>query len=354
MICEFCGKEVDENKKFCPNCGAGLTVEAQAEAIKNAEAEAKMNEQFFTSANKAKIEEQKAEPSKENQQAEKKKTSPGKIILIVFLISALIVGLFSLGAHLLFSLVRREMKDFDADEFERQIEEEYDEDDIEEYFEDYFSKHFGNTFGFDIDDFKEYGKDDFNISNKNNNISGSYKGVKDFEAGKVDREKNTYASTFSGIDFQLPVGYSIYSDKKLSSLYADKYIPNGLVSNNLYLYDLYADNNINGATLYISYFNIDYFKDEYESIDEFIEEIKESNEEYEEYNYTVTFAKDAKINLDGSEYSMVAAKIVGKDGSDYYQYDFVREVNGYYMQISLFANSLDDIGEIIDVINAKG
>lgn len=355
MICEFCGKEIDENNKFCPNCGAGLTEEAQTEAIKNSEAEAKMNEQFFTSANKTKTEEQKAEPAKTAEQAgekKKKKLSPGKIILIVFLISALIVGLFALGAHLLFKFLRYEINDFD--DFEERFEEEYGEEDIEDYFEDYFSKRFGDEFGFDIDGFDEYDDDGYKISGKDGNVSGNYKGVKDFKAGKIDREKNTYASSFSGLDFQLPTGYSIYSEKKLSSLYNEKYIPNGLVSNNLYLYDIFAENNINGATFYISYFNIDYFSDEYENMNEFIEEIKESSKDYEEYDYTVNFAKDSKITLDGSEYTMIAAKIVSNDGADYYQYDFVREVNGYFMQVSLFAESLDDIGEVIDVINAKG
>lgn len=357
MICEFCGKEIDENNKFCPNCGAGLTEEAQAEAIKNSEAEAKMNEQFFTSANKAKTEEQKTEsaPSQQTGEKKKKKVSPGKIILIVFLISALIVGLFTLGAYLLFRFVRHETKDFDIDEFERYFEEDYDEEDIEDYFEDYFSKRFGDDFGFDIDGFDEYDESGNKINGNGGNVKGEYKGAKDFKTGKVDREKNTYSSEFLGIDFQLPTGYSIYSEKKLADLYDKQYIPNGLVSNKLYLYDIYADNNINGATFYISFFNKDYFSDEYDNLADFIEEVKDASEDYEEYNYTVSFAKDSKITLDGAEYTMIAARITtDSNDKEYYQYDFVREVNGYYAQISLFTESLDDVEEIIDAINAKG
>lgn len=328
MYCEYCGKEVDTNDKYCQNCGAELKVEPSPA--------------------------EPTTPIKQETKKEKKKMSPGKIILIVFLISALIVGLFAGGAYAIYSAVKKDTgidyKDFYSGE--------YDEDDIEDYFEKYFSDRFGfdeeDEFGFDIDDFDEYYNDDFVPGGSKNNITGNYKGVSDFKAGKIDRDTNTYKSEFNGLDFQLPTGYEIYSDKKLTNLYDKQYVPAGLVESKLYLYDIYAENNLNGATFYISYFNEDYFSDDYENFNDFIDEIKDASEEYEDYGYTVSFAKDSKITLDGAEYTMIAARITGEAGKDYYQYDFVREVSGYFVQISLFAESLDDVGEIIDLINAKG
>ncbi|MDO5449065.1 MAG: hypothetical protein Q4F70_05600, partial [Clostridia bacterium] len=222
------------------------------------------------------------------------------------------------------------------------------------YFSDRFDFDEEDNFGFDIDDFEEYGNENIVPGGSKNNISGNYKGVSDFKVGKIDRDKNTYKSEFNGLNFQLPTGYEIYSEKKLTNLYDKQYVPAGLVESKLYLYDIYAENNLNGATFYISYFNKDYFYDDYEDLNEFIDEIKDASEDYEDYGYDVSFADDSEITLGDAEYKMIAARITGEAGKDYYQYDFVREVNGYFVQISLFAESLDDVGDIIDVINAKG
>lgn len=321
MYCEYCGKEINSNDKYCQNCGAELkSAPVVNEPISEAKQETK----------------------------KKKKMSPGKIILIVFLVSALIVGLFIGGSYALFSVVKKDL-DIDYKDF---YNGNFDEDDIERYFE----KRFGfddDEFDFDIDDFNEYGEEDL-FPGSFNNISGNYKGVSTFKAGKINRDNNTYSSEFNGLDFQLPTGYEIYSEKKLDNLYEKQYVPAGLVESKLYLYDIYAENNLNGSTFYISYFNKDYFSDEYDNFNDFLDDIKDASEDYDDYGYTVTFAKDSKITLDGSEYTMIAARITNEAGKEYYQYDFVREIDGYYAQVSLFTESLDDVGEIIDLINAKG
>lgn len=35
MFCKFCGKEIEDNDRFCPKCGAKLNIEKETENILN-------------------------------------------------------------------------------------------------------------------------------------------------------------------------------------------------------------------------------------------------------------------------------------------------------------------------------
>ena len=82
MKCEYCGKPVKEGDQYCQNCGAKIK---GASAASNTAATAAAG----TAAPKT----------------EKKKMSPGKIILIVFLCATLLVGVVVGGIIAMFRAV---------------------------------------------------------------------------------------------------------------------------------------------------------------------------------------------------------------------------------------------------------
>jgi len=313
MKCEFCEKEIEKDVKFCPFCGADQDPDTEAE-------------------NKT-----SNEPKKE-----KKKVKPGKIILIVFLCSALLVGLVYLGGFFIFKAIFRDSpigesgsKVFDYDEF-------YDEEEIEDAFDKYFSQYF------DDDD---YDDDDIIDEREYKGRYDDYEGVSHFKAGEITRDTNSYKSDFVNLSFSLPSTWDIYTDAELSQVYSNEGVSKTLANNNLFVYDFYAENSLSGDTFYVCLYNKDYFG-EYENLDEFNKGIKDSTNQYAT-KYNVDYADDSTITINGDKYTQLACRI-SNDSLNCYQYDFTRDLGEYYLHIGIFAYDIDTVGSIIETLNAKG
>lgn len=310
MKCEFCEKEIEKDVKFCPFCGADLRTDKNPD-IKPEE--------------------------KQDKKQEKKNVKPLKIILIVFLCSAIIIGLVYLGGFLIFKAMFR---DTAWDEFKNGNNYSFDEDDVDDVIDKFFSKYFDDEDDTTIVDEREYkGRYD------------DYAGVENFKAGKITRETNSYESDFINLAFDLPTAWDIYTDKELDKLYSSEGSSKALANNKLFVYDLYAENSLSGDSIYISFYNKDYFS-EYKNLDEFSVAVKDSTNAYAS-KYDVSYADDSTITINGDKYVQTACRI-SDSSTSCYQYDFVRDLGEYYVDISIFAYDLDTVGSLIDILNSKG
>ena len=325
MKCEYCGKPVKEGDQYCQNCGAKIKgASAASDAATNAAG--------------------KAAPK-----TEKKKMSPGKIILIVFLCATLLVGVVVGGIFALFRVVAKSVDfdevisnidDYDFDDFD---EFDFDDDDYDDSIDKWFSQHF------DIDDNDDIDDSPFDRSSKGR--SDAYKGTENFVPGKTDKKTGAYESEYANLAFQLPASWHVFTDTEIAKLYSDEGVDKSTANNKLYVYDFYAEDSLTGNMVYIKFYNKDYFS-EYKDLAAVNDAIRESAMEFSK-SYKVDYAEDSSITLNGEKYNQLACRISGEDVLAY-QYDFTRDLGDYYMHIEIFAYDLDDVGEIIDVLNAKG
>lgn len=336
MFCPYCGKEMADNDAYCGFCGAkNETVKFNSipkykDEKSNSDQvggsyKASPSEDTSTSTN-SNYENKNTQTNNQTSakataaapvNAPKKKMSAGKIILTVFICCTIIVVLFMTLVFATFKTI------FDVVPWDK----------ADSYVEDFF------------DDFDDYYDDD--------SFYDSFEHSNDFTPGTTDVEKNSYKSEFGGLDFTLPSGFETYTKRDIIELYDQNGISSGEVENNITVYDFYSVNNISGTQISIDYYNKEYYIGEYDSVSDVIDEIKDSIEDYNEYdNSTVSFANDSVITINGEQYKQVAARI-SDDSVTYYEYDFVREVNGYFMKISIFAKDLDNVGELIDILNGE-
>ncbi|MBQ0136236.1 MAG: zinc ribbon domain-containing protein [Oscillospiraceae bacterium] len=291
MKCEFCEKEIEKGVKFCPNCGADLDPNDKV-----------------TTDNTTNTKETK----ETKQSKEKKKIKPGKIIFIVFLCSALFVGLMGAALVGLFAVA---FKDVAFDEIVDEVNSYKDFD------EDYFEENFENKFD------------------------------EGFQPGKISRKNNGYSSDYLGLSFMLPASWDIYDESDLQSVYNYDGYGKELVNNKLFVYDLYADNTISSESICIAFYNKDYYS-KYKNISEFnnylIDDTKTNVTSYD-----VDFADNSNITIGGEKYSQLACRI-SNDSLVIYQYDFTRDLGDYYVDICIVAYDLDAVGSIIDILNSKG
>lgn len=298
MKCEYCDKEIKNGNKYCDFCGA-----------------------------KVDFADNKADDKKEKKK--KKGITPGKVIFIVFLIATIIVlSIYGIGC-----LIFKHLSEFEENSFSGSYSEEEFEDMFEDYYDDFFDGYFGGNYSYD----DEYGKTD-------------YEGTENFKSAEIDTEKNTYSSDFADLEFQFPTNWEVKDEEDLKYYYSIQNISSRLYENNLFVYDVYAVDSFTGACLYISFYNADCF-DEYEDINEFNETVKEETMTLD-VEYDVEYAEDSTITINGVEYSQLAARI-SNGVSDSYSYDFTRYVDGYYMQINVFAYDIETVGSVIDFLNNK-
>ncbi len=305
MFCEYCGHSINEDEKFCSNCGAKVA------------------------SNETENVTPEPTPSK------KKSSGFWKAIAIVSIVLIVVLGLLIFICFAIFGYLDKTERKFEK-EFGRG--EEYFEEHFKEFYDDYFDE-------FDDED------DDFwkkPVTGRYDN----YEGADKFVPGKVDL--TTYSSTFSGLKFTLPATWKVYDKADLDDVYDDEGTARTLVNNNLFVYDVYASNEINGSTFYISYSNKDYFKSQFKDIKEFNDELKDSVEDYINDKYKVEYADDSVVTIGDVKYNELACRITAEDGTQYYQYDLTRELNGYFMDISIFSTDLKVIGDTIALLNTKG
>lgn len=309
MFCENCGKENNELDKFCSNCGAKLSKE-------------KTNE-TQTNDNKSFVE------STEVKQELKKKGGFWKTFLIVCLVVLIVISLLvgaSVGFYKIlkanFSESIKDYKHDYSDGFD-----DFDDDDFDDFdFDDDFAKFFD-----------EWEDDYFD----NYDLNKTYAGTDKFKAGTIN--KNTYNSTFASLSFTLPVAWEIYDQDKINDM-------GTAYQNKLFLYDLYAVNSFDGSAMSIAFYNKEYFN--ISSLDKFNEQIKNSFKNVDD-DEKVDIAKDSKITLCNNSYVELACRVTGDDET-YYLYEFTREIDGYFVEISLMSYDLDTIGDMIDILNSKG
>ncbi len=314
MFCPYCGKEMDDKSAYCGFCGAkNETVKSSANpTYKDTSSSPSEKSGSYTYAGPTGAQQTGAQTAAAHS-APKKKSSAGKIILIVFLCCTLLVLLCFGFIFGIFSLITKN----DGWDTDNSIVDEFDDNYNE-----------GSYFG------------SFDSSDK-------------FTPGETDVEKNSYKSDFGALDFSLPSTFETYSSRDIAKLYDDNAISSGEVDNYLTVYDFYSKNNISGTQISIDYYNADYYSDIYDSFAEYKDDMKESIEDYGDYyNATVSFAEDSSIVLNGNKYSQIAARIVEND-TTIYEYAFMREVDGYYMKITVFANDLNNVGEIIEILNGE-
>lgn len=344
MFCPYCGKEMADNAAYCGFCGAkNESVKSAANpTYKDTSSDPNEKSGSYTStastsgaqtgptsgsyANGSTSGAQKGTqtgvPSGTPSPAPvpKKKMSAGKIILTVFICCTVVVVLiFSLlfaTLKVVWDTIPWDRADSFVDDFEDYFDDRYDDFDEDDYY---------NSFG----------------SNSN------------FKPGKTDVEKNSYKSEFGGLDFSLPSTFETYSSSDIDELYDNNNVSSGEVKKYLTVYDFYSQNSISGTQVAIDYYNAEYYDDAYTSFDDFVEEIKSSVDDYGYYNdATVSFAEDSTITLNGNEYTQIAARIAEADVT-YYEYDFMREVDGYYMKVTVFSTDLKNVGEIIEILNGE-
>ena len=325
MKCEYCGKPVKAEDHYCQNCGAKIKgASAASDAATNAAAEAAPK-------------------------TEKKKMSPGKIILIVFLCATLLVGVVVGGIFALFRIVAKSVDfdevisnidDYDFDDFD---DFDFGDDDYDDSIDKWFSQHF------DIDDNDDI--DDSPFDRSYNGRTGEYKGTESFIPGKTDKKTGAYESEYANLAFQLPASWHVFSDTEIAKLYTEEGAGKNVANNKLYVYDFYAEDSLTGNMVYIKFYNKDYFS-EYKELADVNDAIRDSAMEFAQ-RYKVDYADDSSITLNGSKYDQLACRLSSEDVLAY-QYDFTRDLGDYYMHIEIFAYDLDDVGEIIDVLNAKG
>ena len=313
MKCEFCGKPVKDTDKYCTNCGAKVKAAAPAQAATTETAP----------------------------KSEKKHTSAGKIILIVFLCATLLVVLLFGAAALIFRAVTKNV-DFNdiisrVDDWQYENDREY-EDSFDEWFSQYFDDDDNGTFTPD----REYkGRYD------------DYKGVENFIPGTIDKKTGAYKSEYGNLEFQFPTSWNVYNDSELAQVYAEEGASKTLGNNKLYVYDFYASDTLTGHYVYVRFYNKDYFA-EYKNLDALNESIKDGVYDYAaKYAYKADYAEDSTITINGEKYDQLACRV--SDGGDcVYIYDFTRDLGDYYMNISISAYDLDSVGEIIDILGSKG
>ncbi|MCR4747144.1 MAG: zinc ribbon domain-containing protein [Clostridiales bacterium] len=329
MKCEYCGKPVKEGDQYCQNCGAKIK---GASAASNTAATAAAE----TGAPKT----------------EKKKMSAGKIILIVFLCATLLVGVAVGGIIALFRAVAKsvdfdevisQIEDYDFDDFDNIDDFDFSDDEYDDSIDKWFSQHFDADENDDIDD------SPFDRSGKGR--SDAYKGTENFVPGKTDKKTGAYGSEYANLAFQLPASWHVFTDTEIAKLYYDEGVDKSTANNKLYVYDFYAEDSLTGNTVYIKFYNKDYFS-EYKDLAAVNDAIRESAMEFSN-RYKVDYAEDSSITLNGEKYNQLACRISGEDVLAY-QYDFTRDLGDYFMHIEIFAYDLDDVGEIIDTLNAKG
>ena len=322
MKCDFCGKNIPAGDKFCANCGAKVKTEASSTA---STVESTVNKK------------------------EKKHMSAGKIILIVFLCAALLTTFIFGILFLIFRAVTKNIsvddvisgieriEDFDFDEFDDYDFDTDDDDEIDKWFSQYFD---------DEDDDKTVSPE-----REYKGRYDDYKGIDSFISGTIDKKTGAYKSEFGNLEFQLPTSWDVYNEADLTKLYNDEGASKTLANNKLYVYDFYADDTLTGNSMYVKFYNKDYFS-EYKDLDAINEAIKDSTYDFAK-SYKVDYADDSTITINGDKYDQLACRISGNDALCY-QYDFTRDLGDYYMHINIFAFDLDDVGEIIDILNSEG
>lgn len=344
MFCPYCGKEMADNAAYCGFCGAkNETVKSTANpTYKDTSADSSEKSGSYTAkgadaqtgaqpgatsgfqAGTQSGTQQGAYTGSQNPTnqapAPKKKMSAGKIILTVFICCTVVVVLIFSLIFATFKVVWDTIPWDKADSFV---------DEFEDYFDDYY------------DDFDE---DDYYSSFHSNGT---------FTPGETDVEKNSYKSKFGGLDFSLPSTFETYSSSDIDELYDNNNVSSGEVKNYLTVYDFYSQNSISSTQVAIDYYNAEYYEDAYTSFDDFVEQIKNSIDDYGYDNdANISFAEDSAITLNGNEYTQIAARIAESDIT-YYEYDFMREVDGYYMKVTVFATDLKNVGEIIEILNGE-
>lgn len=335
MICPYCEKEISEKDVYCGYCGA-----------KNEHCTVNSTTHVSESSNY--INDGSSSSNSSNNTGEPKKSNTTKkaiiIILVVLLCSTIVVVGGFFGVKAIFKEVADEFgynsEDFESfEEFERYFEN------FEDQFENEFSNEFGYDFDYDYDYDYDYDHDDSPYED--------FAGTDKFIPGKTDVETNHYKSEFSGIEFTLPSAFETASQRELYDMYAEAGISKDKIENHIVVYDFYSVNNLTGTSIEIDYHNKEYYSDcdDVADFNEFLKSTIDSmGEGYEDFN--VKFAEDSKINLNGVEYSQLAAQISLGDYT-FYEYEFVRELNGYFVDISVLSDSLDNVGKMIDILNGK-
>ncbi len=335
MFCPYCGKEMADNAAYCGFCGA------KNEAVKSTAnptykdtstdpseksgsytaggAGTQTGAQPGTTSGAQQGAYTASQASSNQAPAQKKKMSAGKIILTVFICCTVVVVLIF---SLLFATFKVFCDTIPWDKFDSFV------DDVEDDFDDNY------------DDFDE---DDYYDSFSSNG----------FTPGETNVEKNSYKSKFGGLEFSLPSTFETYSSSDIDELYDNNNVSSGEVKNYLTVYDFYSQNSISSTQVAIDYYNAEYYEDAYESFDDFVDQIKTSIDDYGYDNdANISFAEDSTITLNGNEYTQIAARIADADIT-YYEYDFMREVDGYYMKVTIFATDLKNVGEIIEILNGE-
>lgn len=316
MKCSYCGKEINENDKYCQFCGA----------------EAKKQEQTTEKT------EESRDTGRVGQPIEKKKANPKKIILTVV---GVVTAIHLVGWAILLGILAA--LGITPSNYVEKIYE------FEEYFEDYddgmYDEDFYNDFFNDIDDFDNV--DDFDDLDD----------IDDFKAGVVDTNTNSYICKMANISITLPEDYNVYSEKEIEELYQKTNITDSMRKRNALVYDFYAKNPLGTKIVYVDFINKDYYS-EYKDLNSYIKHVKETYTDYERSGYGLEFAEDSMFYPHGKDskdisFHQIAARLTDANGKNTYDYSFVSEIDDYYVLITICAPELSDISVVLDSMNTK-
>lgn len=167
MICKFCGKETSDTAKFCINCGAKVSGEETASEAVNETADAVKQTETGNAGDFTEVQQTAQETSENvtggteensgyesvpNPAVKKKKSSAGKIILII----AIVVIVFILIFAIVFAVVFKTLKGtYDSLGNTWKGIGEADSSKIVEELPDDYLKEVKNTYGFEESDVKE-------------------------------------------------------------------------------------------------------------------------------------------------------------------------------------------------------
>lgn len=324
MYCKYCGAELKETDRFCPFCGG---------TVKNSESQSGENTESKSTYTPTELK-------------GKAKKNPIKVIAIVVLVSVLVNAIFfgavfamlkTAGLSLTDILTGAYASDFD-DVLDDALEDAFDDafDDFDDAFDD-----FDDAFD-DFDDEVEQ-----RVKDKLKDKKNSKHDTSGFIPGKISKKDRSYSSDMTGLEFTLPKEWEVFSREEINEL-------NDHISDDeLYVDDFYAEDTLKSSMICISYYNKDYYS-EYKDLSTFVKSVKSDIlETYAEdgNRFDLDFADDSKLTLADKTYTQIAVQITDNtDGDCYYSYEIMGEVDNYYVEITIIAFSLDDIGEVIDLM----
>ncbi|GEM_PF-2623661 len=326
MKCTYCGKDINENDKYCQFCGAPVKKVAAEEPEK------------ATNPDTGRV----------GQPVEKKPANAKKIILIVV---GVVVGLHLLvwlGIFAFFATLGVTPSNFNEklgeldqyiEEFNDIMDENYNDEDFD--------------FDFDDEDF-----DFFNETPSTTKPSKNEETSSSFKSGVVDQKKNSYTCKMADIKFTLPEEFKIYNEKEIDELYEKTNVSDSMRKKNALVYDFYAKNALGTKIVYVDFVNKEYYS-EYKDIKGYIKHIKETYTDYEQSGYKLEMADDSRFYPYGKDakdkmsFYQIASRVTDKNGSVSYDYSLISECDDYYILITMVSTDLYDIGNIMDGISGK-